>query len=149
MPRLRGRRRRHSRAGAGEFGRAFEAAGVVRGKHDGRVTDEQIERAGRKIGLAPADARRSAENERPWWRQPKFLALAAGGVLLVAGLALEHLLGQAQAALVPYAATIVVAGFYPLRSPLQGAPTCLETVVVVSTRIEIDFAANCRSGCCG
>ena len=99
----------------------YDAAGIVTIEHDGRVTDEQIERAARKIvlGLAPAEARQPVERERAWWRAPKFLALAAGAVLLLAALALEYLMGQAQLALVPYGATIVVAGVYPLRSALE------------------------------
>jgi Cd2+/Zn2+-exporting ATPase len=99
----------------------FETAGVVGVEHDGRVTDEQIERAARKIGLglAPAETRRPTASERPWWRAPKFLALAAGAVLLVTGLALDLVLSQPRFAFVFYAATIVVAGFYPLRSALE------------------------------
>ncbi|MBA3875888.1 MAG: cadmium-translocating P-type ATPase [Anaerolinea sp.] len=98
----------------------FDAAGIVGVEHDGRVTDEQIERAARKIGLglAPAEVRRPLERERPWWRAPKFLALAAGALLVVAGLAFELVLAQPGLALLFYAPSIAVAGFYPLKSAL-------------------------------
>ena len=98
----------------------FDAAGIVSVEHDGRVTDEQIERAAKKIalGLAPAEARNPAKTERAWWRASKFLALSAGALVLAAGLALEYLFGRAQVAFIFYAATVVVAGFYPLKSAL-------------------------------
>ena len=116
----------------------FDAAGIVDVEHDGRVTDEQVERAARKLslGLAPADGRRPIETERVWWRQAKFLALTAGAVLLVVGLALEHLLAQPEAALVAYAATIVVAGVYPLRGALDALRSrrlTISTLLVVAT----------------
>ncbi len=116
----------------------FEAAGIVGVEHDGQVTDQQIERAARRIGLglAPADARRPAEGEPAWWRQPKSLALAAGALLLLVGLAFEYLLGLPQVALVPYTATIVVAGVHPLRSALQALRDrrlTITTLLVVAT----------------
>ena len=116
----------------------FETAGIVVVEQSGQVTDEQIARAARAIdlGLAPADARRPAETERRWYRQPKLLALAVGGVLLVAGLALEYLLAQEMAATAAFAATIVVAGVYPLRSAVQALRDrrlTITTLLVVAT----------------
>lgn len=116
----------------------LSAAGIVGVEHDGRVTDEQIERTARTIGLglAPAEVRRPAAAERRWWRQPKVLALAAGALLLVAGLSLEHLLVQGWTAALAYAATIVVAGIYPARSALQalqGRRLTITTLLAVAT----------------
>ena len=116
----------------------FETAGIVVVEQSSEVTDEQITRAARAIdlGLAPADARRAVEIERTWYREPKLVALAVGGVLLVAGLALEYLLGQDLAATVVFAATIVVAGVYPLRSAVQALRDrrlTITTLLVVAT----------------
>ena len=116
----------------------FEAAGIVGVEHDGQVTDELIEQAARRIGLglAPADARRPAARQLAWWRKPRLLALAAGAVLLVAGLGLEFVLGAEQGASLAYAASIVVAGFYPLRSALDSLRQrrlTITTLLVVAT----------------
>ncbi|HWO70044.1 MAG TPA: cation-translocating P-type ATPase [Actinomycetota bacterium] len=69
------------------------------------------------LGLVPAESR-GAEHERPWWRRPKFIALAAA-VLLVAGLSAEEVFHADPGATALYAATLAVGGSYPALAALQ------------------------------
>ncbi|HLK80813.1 MAG TPA: cation-translocating P-type ATPase [Xanthobacteraceae bacterium] len=68
------------------------------------------------VQLTPVDA--GAKPASGWWRQPKMLALASSGILLLAGLGMEKLLGFEAAGDALYLATILTGGFYPARSAL-------------------------------
>ncbi len=86
-------------------------------EHDARVTDDDLRAEAARLGvqLTPADGVKAAVG---WWRQPKMLALALSGILLLAGLGMEKLLGFEAAGDALYLATILTGGFYPARSAL-------------------------------
>jgi Cd2+/Zn2+-exporting ATPase len=99
-----------------------EASGLVVVDHDGTVPVEAIRRQAGQLGLGlvPADRRgRPATGERPWWRRAPLLALAVATILLLAGLAAEHLAGQGALARGLYLATVAVGGLYPVRGALR------------------------------
>jgi Cd2+/Zn2+-exporting ATPase len=99
-----------------------EASGLVVVDHDGTVAAEAIRRQAGQLGLGlvPADRRgRPTTGERPWWRRAPLLALAAASVLLLAGLAAEHLASQPALARGLYLATVAVGGIYPVRGALR------------------------------
>ena len=88
-----------------------------------------------------ADASATAAIEAFGARQAELRTEAMMGILTAAQRAdLEHL--QKTMYAVPTVATYVAA------TEAFGA-VCRETAVVVSAQIGFDFAANCRSGCCG
>jgi|SRR5579871_1510016 len=87
-------------------------------EHDARVTEDDLRAEAARLGvqLTPVDA--GAKPASGWWRQPKMLALASSGILLLAGLGMEKLLGFEAAGDALYLATILTGGFYPARSAL-------------------------------
>lgn len=92
-------------------------------EHDARVTDDDLRAEAARLGvqLTPADA--GVKPAGGWWRQRKMLALALSGILLLAGLAVEKLLGFEAAGDALYLATILTGGFYPARSGLTALRT--------------------------
>jgi cell fate (sporulation/competence/biofilm development) regulator YlbF (YheA/YmcA/DUF963 family) len=88
-----------------------------------------------------ADAKANEAIEAFQSRQAELRTEAMMGILTAAQRAgLEHL--QEAMLAVPTVASYVAA------TEAFGA-VCRETAVVVSAQIGFDFAANCRSGCCG
>lgn len=106
----------------------LSAAGVVVVDHDSQLAPETLRRqaATANINLLPVQPR-PARPGPPWWRQGKFIALAAASLLLVAGLAVDKLAGQRGWAVTCYVATLLLAGFHPTRVMWQalrsGRPT--------------------------
>lgn len=113
------------------------AAGIVVVEHDERVSVADVRReAGRcGLGLVPAKTREE-EHERTWWRQPKFVALAAAAGLFVVGLVAEKILHADRAATALYVATLAVGGFYPALGALQALRSrrlTITTLLVVAS----------------
>lgn len=113
------------------------AAGVVTVEHDERVRAVDIRREAARcgLGLVPTETG-FVMRARPWWRQPKLMALAVASVLLVAGLVAENLLYQEAAAKVLYVATLAVGGFYPALSAwrsLRSRRVTISTLLVLAT----------------
>lgn len=93
------------------------ATGLIVVDHDGGVTAGELEERAARDGLrVQRSATRQAGHAAPWWRQPRTIALALAGGLLIAGLVLERVF--APAAVVLYWATLVIGGVYPARSGL-------------------------------
>lgn len=101
----------------------LDAADLVIVDHDGHVSDDQVQQQAARLGLrlAPEGPRPGAPApaERAWWQRPSMLALAAASVLLLAGLAAEHLADAEVLATGLYLASVVVGGVYPLRGAIR------------------------------
>ena len=97
------------------------AAGIVVIGHDGAVTPELVARQAAQLGLELSPAARPAGAGRGgrWWLSARMVLLTAAGVLLVAGLAADHLAHQQTAATVLYLATVTAGGIFPVRSAWQ------------------------------
>jgi len=115
-------------------------AGLVVVDHDGRLADDQVQQQAARLGLrlAPDQARpeQAEPAERARWQRPNLLALAAAGVLLLAGLAAEHLARTPTLATVFYLASVVAGGVYPLRGAirvLRQRQLTIGTLLVIAT----------------
>ena len=102
------------------------AAGIVTVSHDGRLDPAMVsEQAGRLgVRLAPADTPAARPAAAPgqrqgWWRTPRLGALAAAGVLLLAGLAADKLAHQHSLGTALYLATVAVGGIFPVRTAID------------------------------
>ena len=98
------------------------AAGIVVIGHDGQVTSALVAGQAARLGLELTPARHPASpatRSRRWWRSPRMLLLTAAGLLLIAGLAADHLAHQDQAAAGLSLATGAAGGIFPVRSAWQ------------------------------
>ena len=97
------------------------AAGVVVIGHDGQVTPALVARQAARLGLglSPASSQPAAHGGSRGWRSPRMLLLTAAVLLLIAGLAADHLARQHQAAAGLYLATVAAGGIFPARSAWQ------------------------------
>ena len=97
------------------------AAGVVVIGHDGRVTPALVARQAARLGIELSPARRpaAAGGRGRWWRSPRLLLLTAAEVLLLTGLAADHLAHQHAAGTGLYLAAVAVGGIFPARSAWQ------------------------------
>ena len=117
------------------------AAGIVAVDHDGRLDPTAVSQQAGRLGLRllPADAtppRPASAPRRAWWRTKRLLALAAAGVLLLAGLAAEHLVHQPMVATALYLATVTVGGVFPVRTAidvLRRRRLSIGTLLVIAT----------------
>lgn len=98
------------------------AAGVVVIGHDGTVDPGVVARQAARSGLdlSPAgQPARAAAGRGRWQRSPRVLLLGVAGLLMAAGLAADHLAGQATLAAGLYLATVATGGIFPVRSAWQ------------------------------
>ncbi len=97
------------------------AAGIVVIGHDGTVTPELVAGQAARLGieLAPAARPAPAARGRRWWLSPRMLLLTAAEILLIAGLAADHLARWRAGAIVLYLATVAAGGIFPVRSAWQ------------------------------
>lgn len=98
------------------------AAGIVTVSHDGRVTPALVTGQAARLGLELAPARHPASpaaDARRRRRSPRTVLLTAAGLLLIAGLAADHLARQHAAAAGLYLATVAAGGIFPVRSAWQ------------------------------
>lgn len=112
-------------------------SGFVEVEHDERVSVADVRReAGHcGLGLVPAETR-GQQHKSPWWRRPKFIALAGAALLLVAGLGADKIFHADTAATVLYVATLAVGGFYPVLGALQALRSrrlTITTLLVVAS----------------
>jgi len=119
------------------------ATGIVRLAHDGNLDPATVAEQARRLGLRllPADtpatgAASSSGRGWGWWRTPRLLALAAAGVLLLAGLAADKLAHRATLGTALYLATVAVGGIFPVRTAidvLRRRRLTIGTLLVVAT----------------
>lgn len=97
------------------------AAGIVVIGHDGRVTPALVAGQAARLGIELSPARQPGPAARGgrWWRSPRMLLLTVAEVLLVAGLAADHLAHQRPVAAGLYLATVAAGGIFPVRSAWQ------------------------------
>lgn len=113
------------------------AAGVVVVEHDERVSPADVRREAARcgLGLVPAETREK-EPRRSWWRQPRFVALAAAAVLLGGGLVVDKLFHAGTGATALFLATLAVGGFHPTLSALRALRSrrlTIATLLVVAS----------------
>jgi Cd2+/Zn2+-exporting ATPase len=96
------------------------ASGLVVVEHNGRVSAADVRREAGRCGLVLVPAEAGVEGRRrPWWHQPKLIALAAAALLLSAGLVADKVVGAERAGTALYVATLLVGGIYPVRGAVQ------------------------------
>ena len=101
---------------------ALPAANCVVIEHDEKTSVDSLIRhaASRGVNLVPAETQTRGDDARPpWYREAKLLAMIAASVLLVFGLGVEKLADIEGLATALYLATLVVGGFYPVKSAIR------------------------------